>query len=400
MNLLFRYSFLLLFLFLLLLHDVAAQARNAQKLYEQAQSLAEAGKFEDALSSLNECLAEAPNNAEAYGVRAYVKEQLGDLAGALTDYSVMLELVPTNFDGRLGRANTFFRLGRFEEAKQDYLALLTADTGETTTVYFSRNASANSTMQITTAQSHFTPAVLNSLGLTEIKLNNPKAAITWLDSAIHLSPREPDYYVNRGLAKRMAHDESAGKDFAKALEINPNHTPALSALAGSKNGDVETEEYLERAVSSDSLALYPLLERAYYRMQKGQLKGSLSDYNQAIKLRPNDPDIWLNRGAVKERLRDLEGAYTDYTQAISLSENYDKAWLNRGNALQKLGRYTEAMEDYSVAITYNPAYAAAFYNRAIVHERLKQMKEACADILQAEKLGLTVDKKLKALVCR
>jgi hypothetical protein len=28
------------------------------------------------------------------------------------------------------------------------------------------------------------------------------------------------------------------------------------------------------------------------------------------------------------------------------------------------------------------------------------MKEACADILQAEKLGLTVDKKLKALVCR
>jgi tetratricopeptide (TPR) repeat protein len=394
-----RYRILFCLLAILAADHVVGQSREVQNLYEKAMSQVDAGRFDSALASLNECLAEAPAYAEAYASRAYVREQLGDLAGALTDYSVLLELTPESFDGRLGRANIFFKLGRFVEAKQDYLTLLETKPGETTTVYFSRSASVNSTTQITTAQSQFAPTVFNYLGLTEMKLNNPNGAISWLDSAIRLSPREPNFYVNRGLAKQMVNDERAAEDFNKALQINPEHTAALSALAG-KSGGKQTEEYLEKAVSSDSLALYPLLERAYHRMQKGQLKASLSDYDRAIQLKPADPEIWLNRGAVKEKLKNLQGAYNDYTQAISLSETYDKAWLNRGNVLQKLGRHAEAVEDYSVAITYNPTYAAAYYNRAIVRERLNQISEACADVMQAEKLGLKADQRLRSIVCQ
>jgi tetratricopeptide (TPR) repeat protein len=386
----------------LLLFSLVGKAQNlsAEKNYEQGQLEHSRGRFDKAIEQYNECLKKNPSFKEAYTGRAASKEQLLDLAGALTDYSIAIDLSPDNYDATLGRANVLYKLGRFSEAKEEYLKLLSLPPGETNTIYFQKSASPTGTMQITTAQSDLRPLILNYIGLTELKLRNFKQAKLWFDSALGFSPREADYYVNRGLAKTELQEENAVQDFERALKINPAHTAALAAMATTgQSDDKQKEDYLQHAIESDSTAVHPYLERGYQRLLNGFYKGALDDYNHALRIEEKNPEIWLNRGFVKEKMNDLAGAYRDYTMAITLKEDYPQAWLNRGNLLQRQGRLEQALEDYSIAIIYNPEYGAAYYNRAIVKERLKRKEESCLDARKAEELGVAVNEKLKLKVC-
>jgi tetratricopeptide (TPR) repeat protein len=375
-----------------------AQVTSIQKTFERAQQEYSSGNYEQSVRLFSDCLSQDPAFVDAYAGRAAARAELRDLPAALTDFSIAVELAPDNYDVRLGRANVFYKLRRYKEARDDYEKLLYLDPGETNTIYFQKTASASGTMQITSAQSDFRPLIFNYIGLAEMNLNNLRSAKIWLDSAIRLRPGEADYLVNRGLVRERLGDPNAKDDFSSALRINPQHGAALAAMSV-KASNTEKERLLTEAITSDSTSIVPYLERAYQRMQNGQYREALGDYNVALKLEWRDAEIWLNRGFVREKLNDLTGAYADYTKAISLSEKFTKAWLNRGNLLLKLDRAADAIEDYTVAITYDPQYGAAFYNRAVAHHRLKQNTESCNDIHMANKLGVSIDPRLKQEVC-
>ncbi|HZI25888.1 MAG TPA: tetratricopeptide repeat protein [Chryseolinea sp.] len=375
---------------------------DSKKLYEQGEAAHNAGNYKLALDYFNKCLKESPGFADAYFTRGATREQLRDLNGANTDYNIYLELKPDQPEALLCRATVRYQLGLYEQAKADFLKLLTVPVGETETIFFNQSASATSGNQIITAQGSIKPQILNYLGLVETKLGHYKEAITWLDSAIALRQKEADYYVNRGIAKEGMNDTtSAMQDYNRAIELRPDHTVALHNIAVLKRKTgLATDSDLEKAIESDSSMLYPYLERGYQRMEGGYYKGALEDYDRALEIEGKDPEIWLNRGHVKEKLNDLKGAYADYTKAIELDEKFDKAWLNRGNVLSKQGRIEDAIQDYTIAITFNPDYAAAFYNRAIARQKLKQITEACEDLQKAESLGLVVTEKVKKEICK
>lgn len=384
---------------------LAQEKRNqSRKYYQEGENAFNDGNYTDALKSLNLCLQADPSFAEGYLTRAATREQLDDLKGAHTDYSIYLELRPDQPEALYSLAVVRYRLGMYETAKKDLLKLLTLPPGETTTVYFKLSASPSGTNQITTAQSAIRPQLYNYLGLVETKLGNFPTAITWLDSAIALVGKEPDYYVNRGLAREENKDnKGAIADYKLALLINPEHAAALHNLAvlSKLTGDnTSALEQLEKAIESDSSMLYPYLERAYRRMEGGYYKGAIDDYNRALEINDSDPEIWLSRGIAREKSNDLRGAFSDYTKAIELEEKFERAWLNRGNVLTKQGKYREACEDYTVAITFNPGYAFAYYNRAIARQKLKQHAEACSDLQKAEEFGQEVSQKMKNDFCK
>jgi tetratricopeptide (TPR) repeat protein len=237
--------------------------------------------------------------------------------------------------------------------------------------------------------------------MVETQLKDFKAAIAWLDSAIQLENKEPDYFVNRGMAKEGIKDSTAIGDYERALVLNPDHPAALHNIAVHKRnrGEAGEMDELEKAIESDSSMLYPYLERAYQRMEGGYFKGALEDYNKALEINDKDPEIWMNRAIVKEKLNDLRGAYADYTQALQLNEKLEKAWLNRGNVLSKQGKYKDAIDDYTVALTFNPEYSFAYYNRAIARQKLKLNEEACEDLKKSEQLGQPVNEKMKKEIC-
>ena len=390
-------------LLLLLILESTTQAqdkKHAVELMAQGQQAQQEGRYADALVFFNQALAIDPAQVEGYLARAVTKDQLRDYKGALVDYTIYLEKNPEHYDALLGKANVQYRLNNFEDARNLYKKLLDIPPGETNVIMFQQSASTSGTRQITSAQSDLSPVLYNYIGLTEFKMKNFAAALAWFDSAISKSPREADFYVNRALAYESIDQEKAIKNYRSALSINPNHTVALHNLGVLTKKGKDSSDYIDRAIDSDSTMLSPYLERAFQRMESGFWKGALQDYDAAIRIEPNDPEIYLNRGYVREKMSDLKGAYGDYTKAVTLDEKYGKAWVNRGNILSKMRRFREAVEDYTVAITYDPEYAAAYYNRAVAREKLKLNKEACGDVTKAEELGIKVDEKLKALVCK
>jgi tetratricopeptide (TPR) repeat protein len=386
--------------------SVLSQSKSArpEQLWEQGKNAYNDGRLQLALALYDECLRKAPGFLEAYLSRAAAREQLNDGEGALTDYSVFLESRPDHYDALFARANLRYRLGKYEQAREDYLKLLTlAPSGETTVVYYQQSPSAvGGANRIMTAQSMARPLLYNYIGMTETKLKNYPEAVQWLDSAITLQPKEPDYYVNRGLARQGLKDSLADMDFKKALSLNPAHTAALSNLSVKQRGKADKPEvdYLEEAIDSDSTMLYPYLERAFQRMEGGYWKGAEEDFSSALALETKDAEIWMGRAIAREKQNKFDEAYEDYTQCLRLKEDNVRAWVNRGNVLVKQNMFKEAIDDYTAALTFNSAFAPAYYNRAIARERLKQYDEACADLKQAEAFGRETEVKLREKVCK
>lgn len=376
---------------------------NTNKVFAQAETAYNEGHYREAVTFLDKCLQEDPGFSEAYFMRAGAREQLKDYEGALTDYSIFLEQKPDNPEAIFSRAIIRYQLKKYEQAREDFTRLTQLPAGETQTIYFNKAASVHGTNQVMTTQSIKAPVIFNYLGMIDLRLKNFKASKAWLDSAILLDAKEADYLVNRGLVNENLGDSAAAlQDFQKALTINPQHTLALHNLAilnRTKEKQQPLQDPLELAIESDSSMLYPYLERARQRFEGGFYKGALADYAKALELEDKDPEIWLGRGLVRERMKDLDGAFSDYTKAIDLKENFVKAWVNRANVLLKLERYKDAVDDYSVALIYQPDLAAAFYNRAVARSYLKQNTEACADLKKAEALGMEVSEKMKDRFC-
>ncbi|MEJ1240042.1 tetratricopeptide repeat protein [Chryseolinea sp. T2] len=382
----------------------AQQKRSdTRKICEQARTAYESASYEEALALANKCLEEDPGNMETYITRGSTREQLKDLQGALTDYGIYNDRFPDQPDVLYSLATLRYTLGFYEQSKMDFIKLLGLQSAETNTVFFRIGASGSGSNQVTSKATGMEAIIFNYLGLVDTKLKHYPEAIKWLDSAIALQKKEPDYYVNRGIARQAMGDTTAIADFKQALVINPQHVAARANIANlqhSKGATQDSMDEIEKAIESDSSMLHPYLARAFQRMEGGYYKGALEDYDHAIEIEARDPDIWFNRGLVKEKLNDYKGAFTDYTQAIELNEKHDKAWLNRGNVLLKLGRYKEATEDYTVALTFHPDYAVAYYNRAVAFQRLKQPSLACTDLKKSEELGYKVGEKVKKEICK
>ena len=85
---------------------------------------------------------------------------------------------------------------------------------------------------------------------------------------------------------------------------------------------------LSEKVNAKSADFY--FDRAYYKAEKGDYYGAISDFTKAIEINPNDADSYYNRGWNKHKLNDYYGAISDYTKAIEINPSYGLAYSNRG----------------------------------------------------------------------
>jgi tetratricopeptide (TPR) repeat protein len=116
-------------------------------------------------------------------------------------------------------------------------------------------------------------------------------------------------------------------------------------------------------------------------------KGSIADYDQAIRINPNNAVAYSNRGYARRKLGDNQGAIADYDRAIEIDPkvafNYGRrGWL----------RYREfkdprsALADMNQAIRLDPSLALAYQSRGSIHSSLGNLQEALSDFNQAIQL--------------
>jgi tetratricopeptide (TPR) repeat protein len=134
--------------------------------------------------------------------------------------------------------------------------------------------------------------------------------------------------------------------------------------------------------------------RGFARGELGENQGALSDYDQAIRINPKVAYAYGQRGWLRyKKLEDLRGALIDMDQAIQLDPNLGKAYQSRGLIHTDLGNLKEALSDYNQAIQLNPDNALNYYFRGLLYLRFqahrmnsKLMQRTIADFERAASL--------------
>lgn len=90
-------------------------------------------------------------------------------------------------------------------------------------------------------------------------------------------------------------------------------------------------------------------------MRAQESKDAEREYAVALKLNPEDPDIWLDRSIERAAAEHYWDAVSDATQAIKLSPKNPVALRLRGQAWIKLGNDQKAEDDFVAAEDIDPS---------------------------------------------
>lgn len=212
-------------------------------------------------------------------------------------------------------------------------------------------------------------------GLAYCGIYNYDRAIEDFNQAIRLRPDGAGYYLNRGIAyyKKLQIDKAIG-DFSQAIELKPND-PESSLNRG-------IAYYKKRQFDK---ALQDFTRAIVNREEQDQ---SLEDLNKEFKLVPDSAPAYYyyNRGIAFVQTGDDNKAISDFTQAIRLKPDDAETWYNRGLARGRNEDYTRAIADFTRAIQLKPGYADAYYNRGVSYKRVGNAARAAADSLKARAL--------------
>jgi tetratricopeptide (TPR) repeat protein len=227
-------------------------------------------------------------------------------------------------------------------------------------------------------------------------------AIADLTQACELAPDEPNYFYERGIARRdIGQPIPALADFDQAIKIKFDHVPALAARAELRlqNGDAAAAvEDLDAA------------DRAAAREADVRLRLGLGYQHADLMLQSvAQLDLWIaahggdarmgealgNRCWAKALLgQDLKTALTDCNSALGRigKKNAGSAaiFLSRGVVRLRLGDYDKSIADFDAALTLRPESAWSLYGRGIAKIRRNQAAEGQADMTAAAAVWPTI----------
>jgi tetratricopeptide (TPR) repeat protein len=115
-------------------------------------------------------------------------------------------------------------------------------------------------------------------------------------------------------------------------------------------------------------------------LQAGRLLEAISQYEQALRLKPDDAQAHSNLGVALRRIGRNEEAIAQYNEALRLKPDDAEALYNLGNALADQGRSAEALAHYQKALDSarnegNTAFANTVQTRLTAYEAISSHHE-------------------------
>ena len=154
----------------------------------------------------------------------------------------------------------------------------------------------------------------------------------------------------------------------------------------------DNPDQYEREIQNYAAADYNRgIAHGYLGMVYGYLvqhERAIGDFDEAIRLNPQDAEAYYNRGLTYSYLDQYERIIEDYDQAIRLNPQDAEAYNNRGLLYRYLGQYERAIGDFDEAIRLDSKYAEAYYNRGITYSLIGKSIKAERDFAKAKELGI------------
>ena len=120
--------------------------------------------------------------------------------------------------------------------------------------------------------------------------------------------------------------------------------------------------------------------------KKGGYDTAIEDYNDAIRIKPQNALAYNNRGITYRNIGDYDRAIEDYTEAISLDPQFAVPYANRGNAYGTEGEYDTAILDLNEAVRLRRDHALIYLTRGIIYQIRSDNNRAIEDYDNAVRL--------------
>lgn len=195
--------------------------------------------------------------------------------------------------------------------------------------------------------------------------------------------------------------------FAAAATADPLekfHAGLEAAKAGDHAAAVSlfTEALASGQVPQEDQAVVHLARGiSYSQMEK--FNDALTDFNAALRIRPNYGEAYLNRGAIFLTTGRFQNAVEDFDKGLGLLPDVVVAYNDRGFAHENMKNHTKARADYEQALALDPNFGPASFNLAKLlatceDASLRDGKRAVELAKQAMHLKVHADYELHSLL--
>ncbi|MDY0779508.1 tetratricopeptide repeat protein [Tenacibaculum sp. IB213877] len=124
----------------------------------------------------------------------------------------------------------------------------------------------------------------------------------------------------------------------------------------------------------------------------GNYDGAIKDYDEAIKIDPNNSNALNNRGYTYNLIGDYKSAIKDFEKAILLEDSFAYALNNRGFAKIKLGLKEEGLKDLEKSMTLDGTNSYCYFNFGMYHYYNFEYEQALEYFTKAKELDSTTYK--------
>jgi tetratricopeptide (TPR) repeat protein len=174
----------------------------------------------------------------------------------------------------------------------------------------------------------------------ELRQGNPELAKAAFEELVKEYPNEADLHLFLGMSQMRLRDPRAAILAAqRAIALDPNHIEARTFL-----GSVELEV-------------------------RGDVDAAIKEYTRVIELRPDLPEAYANLAAAQKRRGDLGQAVVSLNKALELKPKFGTALNNRGWIYTEQEKWAEARSDFEEALMIDPQDQGALQGLARVLEK-------------------------------
>jgi tetratricopeptide (TPR) repeat protein len=157
---------------------------------------------------------------------------------------------------------------------------------------------------------------------------------------------------------------------------------------------IDNYKELDSIIHSPNTGTLKQIDLSYESFKKGnaffeenQYEDAIKHYQKAVKLYPENDNLFFLLGLAHVSLGKYEDALKDFQKAAELNQDNELTFHGMGIAFVNLGKYKEAIETYQKAIALNPANDNYFYQIGMAHGNLGKHEVALKNFQKAIELN-------------
>lgn len=231
-------------------------------------------------------------------------------------------------------------------------------------------------------QKNFRDACLSD-ALRNWKEGNFEIAVEIYEAILNENQHDYEVWHALGLLCFQIGKIAEARDFierALSSEITPDYLSDYANVLFALDQKKEAESILREAVR-----LYPdnhdlWLKMASQQESMGMSSCAMESYEQAIYRSPNNLDAWRGLGKISLRVNDFEKALTCINRVLAIEPESGSALIDRGLALEGLGRLEESLDCFDKLCEDERNTVLVATKKALILHKLGRMSEAIVNV--------------------